>query len=127
MIGVAILGAVLALLLLGAAVRIFRRGRALRVRGVTVTGECVNVGAPSHGTLFVQVRFPAEGSQWVVPVGPFEFPPARVGESMAVVYDPHNLENVEVPEKITDGRFTMIVMVFASVMLVASLATLAFG
>ncbi|MFD4862911.1 hypothetical protein [Streptomyces atratus] len=110
------------MLVLGVTVRIFWRGRALRVRG-----KCINVSAPSHGSLFVQVRFPAEGSEWVAILGPFNFPPARVGEPMEVVYDPRNLSNSETPEQITDGRLTMAVMVFASVVLVASLATLALG
>jgi hypothetical protein len=123
----AVLGGVLSLLVLGIAARIFQRGQALRVRGVRVTGTCINVSAPSHGTLSVQVRYSAEGSERVAILGPFTFPPARIGESMEVVYDPLDFGNTETPERITDGRFNMAVMVIASVVLVASLATLALG
>ncbi|MGW9135214.1 hypothetical protein [Streptomyces sp. NPDC055681] len=60
-------------------------------------------------------------------LGAFTFPPARIGESMELVYDPRTLGNADTPERITDGRFNMVVIVVASVILVASLATLAFG
>ncbi|WP_428954613.1 hypothetical protein [Streptomyces sp. cg35] len=46
---------------------------------------------------------------------------------MELVYDPRTLGNAETPERITDGRFNLAVIVVASAVLVASLATLAFG
>lgn len=94
MYGLVTLVTLLALSILLVAIRIFRHGRALRVRGVTVTAQCVNEGNPSNGTSFLRVRFPADGTEWEASVGPFRFPSARIGESLVIVYDPRDLGNV---------------------------------
>ncbi|WP_406420657.1 hypothetical protein OH809_22735 [Streptomyces sp. NBC_00873] len=87
----------------------------------------MNEGNPSNGTSFLMVRFPADGTEWEASVGPFRFPPARIGESLMVVYDPRDLSNVETPEQMTSGKLAVAFMVLASAMLVLSAAMFVLG
>ncbi|WP_338698657.1 DUF3592 domain-containing protein [Streptomyces sp. Q6] len=116
--------AAFALAVLYAAVRIFRRGRALRTRGIRVSAACVNEDNSSKGGTFLQVQFPVEDRELVTSVGPFSFPPARRGESLTVVYDPQDPTNIETPEQMSSGKLAIGFMGFACVLL--ALAALMF-
>ncbi|MFF2504170.1 DUF3592 domain-containing protein [Streptomyces sp. NPDC058067] len=124
MYGAAIPVAVLAALVLVFAARIYARGRALRVRGVRVAARCVNLGNGPNGTMYLRVRFAAGDGEREASIGPFAFPPARIGEPVTVVYDPRDLGNVETPDQMTTGRVALACAVLSVVALALSGAAL---
>ncbi|MFI6059124.1 DUF3592 domain-containing protein [Streptomyces sp. NPDC051286] len=124
MYGFAIPVAFLAVLVLFFAVRIYVRGRALRVRWIRVVAQCINSGHGSSGSVYLRVRFASNDGEREASVGPFTFPPARVGESIFVVYDPRDLGNVETPDQMTSGRVALTFIVLSVAALALSTVTL---
>ncbi|MFG2343821.1 hypothetical protein [Streptomyces phaeochromogenes] len=106
----------------------FRRGRALRKRGIRVAAKCVNRERDSKGISFLLMRFTAEdGRSLQVKVGPFRNPPALVGGVIDVVYDPEDLSNAEIPSNVMSGRVALPTAIVSGLVLAFSLLMLFFG
>ncbi|WP_405955537.1 hypothetical protein [Streptomyces phaeochromogenes] len=106
----------------------FRRGRALRKRGIRVAAKCVNRERDSKGISFLLMGFTAEdGRSLHVKVGPFRNPPALVGGVIDVVYDPEDLSNAEIPSNVMSGRVALPAAIVSGLVLAFSLLMLFFG
>ncbi|MEV2234693.1 hypothetical protein AB0H69_39865 [Streptomyces phaeochromogenes] len=107
---------------------IFRRGRALRRRGIRIGAKCVDRERDAKGISFLVMRFAAEdGRTLQAKVGPFRNPPALVGGIIDVVYDPKDLSNVETPGQMTSGRVALPAAIVSGLVLAFSLLMLFFG
>ncbi|BCL29600.1 hypothetical protein GCM10017557_44590 [Streptomyces aurantiacus] len=107
---------------------VFRRGRALRKRGVRIAAKCVNRERDAKGISNLTMQFTAEdGRKLQVKVGPFRKPPALVGGIIDVVYDPADLSNVEIPGNVMTGRMSLPTAVLSGLVLAFSLLMLFFG
>ncbi|GHB77210.1 hypothetical protein GCM10010306_084090 [Streptomyces umbrinus] len=107
---------------------IFRRGRALRRRGIRTDAKCVDRERDAKGISFLVMRFAAEdGRTLQAKVGPFRNPPALVGGVIDVVYDPKDLSNVETPGQMTSGRVALPAAIVSGLVLAFSLLMLFFG
>ncbi|MEW2399580.1 hypothetical protein [Streptomyces sp. NPDC046862] len=103
--GLAIPVAVVAAFVFAFCVVAYRRGRALRTRGIRVSARCVNSRKDENGKVYLLVRFPSEaGVSLQTSVGPFVWPPAQVGGVLDVVYDPEDESNTVTPDEVTSGK-----------------------
>jgi len=107
---------------------IFRRGRALRRRGIRIAAKCVNRERDPKGISTLTMQFTAEdGRKLQVRVGPFRSPPALVGGIIDVVYDPEDLSNAEIPDKVMTGRVSLPTAVASGLVLALAVFVLFFG
>ncbi|GHA30826.1 hypothetical protein GCM10010372_33480 [Streptomyces tauricus] len=106
----------------------FRRGRALRKRGVRIAAKCVNRERDAKGVSTLTMQFTAEdGRKLQVRVGPFRSPPALVGGIIDVVYDPEDLSNAETPDNVMTGRVSLPATVLSGLVLALAVFVLFFG
>ncbi|WP_307132690.1 hypothetical protein [Streptomyces aurantiacus] len=107
---------------------VFRRGRALRKRGVRIAAKCVRRDRDSKGISNLTMQFTAEdGRELHVKVGPFRSPPALVGGIIDVVYDPDDLSNAEIPDNVLTGRVSLPTAVLSGLVLALAVFVLFFG
>jgi hypothetical protein len=117
--GPAILVAILAACALFVSARIHSRGRALRTRGVRVSAICINKANGKSGTVSLLVRHTSPaGAVLHFDLGPFTYPPANIGGTLQVIYDPQDPTNSEIPDRITKGRVSLgFAMLFTGIIL----------
>ncbi|MFF7679021.1 DUF3592 domain-containing protein [Actinacidiphila glaucinigra] len=128
MFGPAIPVAVLAGFVLWGSSRIRRRGGALRTRGIRTRATCVNTGAGSGGSVHLMIQFTTNSGENIrTTVGPFDFPPARIGGALEVVYDPQDPVNVTTPDRVGSGKVALIFVAGSATTLLLSLGLLVLG
>ncbi|MEU6347306.1 DUF3592 domain-containing protein [Streptomyces sp. NPDC046977] len=126
--GLAILAAAVSILVLWLSWRILRGGRALRKRGVRTQARCVNIGGGPNGSVMLMIEFTTDSGEGIrTTVGPFNFPPARVGGLLGVVYDPREPVNVLTPDNVGNGRVALFFVVGSALTLLLSLGLLVLG
>ncbi|MGW6707125.1 hypothetical protein ACWGDE_19840 [Streptomyces sp. NPDC054956] len=69
-------------------------------RGVRTSAVCVNVGQVAAGSMLLLEYTPPGGPARQYTVGPFTFPPVRVGERLDVIYDPKRPQEASLPERL---------------------------
>ncbi|MEU1622683.1 DUF3592 domain-containing protein [Streptomyces sp. NPDC005722] len=108
--------------------RIRQGSNALRKRGVRTRATCVNIGGGPNGSVMLMVQFTTDSGEGVrTTIGPFNFPPARVGGVVEVVYDPREPGNVLTPDNVGSGRVALCFVVGSAATLLLSLALLVLG
>jgi hypothetical protein len=128
MSGSAIPIAVIAVIVLWFSVGIYRRGRALRTRGVHTQVTCVSEAREKSGAVTLLVRFQAQsGAALQTSVGPFRYPPARPGGVLDVIYDPQDPGNIETPDKVTNGRTALAFTLGSTTVLAVCLVLIVLG
>lgn len=126
--GPAIPVAVLSGFVLWGSSRIRRRGGALRTRGIRTRATCVNEGGGSGGSVHLMIRFTTNSGEGMqTTVGPFDFPPARTGGGLDVVYDPQDPVNVTTPDRVGSGKVALRFVVGSATTLLLSLCLLVLG
>ncbi|MFD9906371.1 hypothetical protein [Streptomyces sp. NPDC059063] len=126
MIGPAFVISVFAAIALFLSGKIYARGKALRVRGVRASVLCVNESRNGNGQVFLLARHVLDGgAELQLDVGPFRYPPARIGGTFDVVYDPNDPRTVETPEKVPDGRAALISIGVCALVLLLGLVLIA--
>ncbi|MER6530872.1 DUF3592 domain-containing protein [Streptomyces sp. NPDC001508] len=103
---------------------IYRRGRALRSRGIRTRARCVSSRSDDGGTELL-VQFSTEAGTKRASVGPFKWAPASVGGSVEVIHDPQDLSNVLTPTEMTTGRTAFLLTVGSSLLLLLCTAAVA--
>ncbi|MDX3075620.1 hypothetical protein PV364_25100 [Streptomyces sp. MI02-7b] len=74
------------------------------------------------------IRFTSDSGEDIrTTIGPFNFPPARVGGVVEVVYDPREPVNVLTPDNVGSGKVALFFVVGSATTLVLSLALLVLG
>ncbi|MEU1543491.1 MULTISPECIES: DUF3592 domain-containing protein [unclassified Streptomyces] len=128
MFGPAIPVAVLSGFVLWGSSRIHRRGGALRTRGIRTSATCVNTGAGSGGSVHLMIQFTTDSGEGIrTTVGPFDFPPARVGGALDVVYDPQDPVNVTTPDRVGSGKVALSFVTGSATTLLLSFGLLVLG
>ncbi|MFF9805557.1 DUF3592 domain-containing protein [Streptomyces coeruleorubidus] len=96
----------------------YKRGRALRTRGIRTSAKCVNSRKDGDGKVYLLVQFPSKtGATLQTSVGPFVWPPASVGGAIEVVYDPKDASNTVTPDEVTSGRTLLAFAIGSGVLL----------
>ncbi|MCZ0987941.1 DUF3592 domain-containing protein [Streptomyces diastatochromogenes] len=103
--------------LAGAILFIWRDG-ALRRRGVTVRARCVNQGRNKDGEVALRLQYEVDGAQYAITTQHYTFPPAGIGQTVDVIYDPVHPSFGQMASELGRGIVPWIVGGIASVLLV---------
>ncbi|QIQ04690.1 hypothetical protein [Streptomyces liangshanensis] len=63
-----------------------------------------------------------DGMELHFDLGPFRYPPADIGDTVTVIYDPRDPRNAETPDQMTKGRLSLSFMAASAAVAVFSLA-----
>lgn len=81
---------------------------------------CVNVGQVAAGSMLLLEYTPVGAPARQYAVGPFAFPPVRVGGRIDVIYDPKRPHEVSLPERLPKStRGLVVAMVVSGAVLAA--------
>lgn len=108
------------LLVFGLSLGIYLHSSPLLRRGIRPSAVCVNVGQVAAGSMLLLEYTPVGAPARQHTVGPFVFPPVRVGGRMDVIYDPKRPQEVSLPERLPKStRGLVIAMVVSGAVLAA--------
>ncbi|MFJ3728802.1 DUF3592 domain-containing protein [Streptomyces sp. NPDC090045] len=108
------------LLVFGISLGIYVHSSPLLKRGVRTSAVCVNVGQVAAGSMLLLEYTPPGGPARQYTVGPFVFPPVRVGGRLDVIYDPKRPQEVSLPDRLPKStRGVVISMAVSGTVLVA--------
>ncbi|MGW1772136.1 hypothetical protein [Streptomyces sp. NPDC002104] len=101
--------ALVALVVFCVALGIHVHASPLLKRGVRHSAVCVDVGQVAGGSMILLEYTPVGSPARRYTVGPFVFPPVRVGGRMDVIYDPKRPQDVTLPDRLPRGTRGLLV------------------
>ncbi|MEV6734324.1 MULTISPECIES: DUF3592 domain-containing protein [unclassified Streptomyces] len=107
------------LLVLGISAGVYIHSSPLLKRGVRTSAVCVNIGQVAQGSMLLLEYTPRDGPARQHTVGPFVFPPVKVGGRMEVVYDPKRPQEVSLPERLPKSTRGLVIAMTVSGAVVA--------
>ncbi|MEX0169821.1 DUF3592 domain-containing protein [Streptomyces sp. LMG1-1-1.1] len=112
--------ALAALIVFGVSLGVYVHAGPLLRRGVRTSALCVDVGQVAAGSMLLLEYTPRGGPARRHTVGPFVFPPVKVGGRLDVIYDPKRPQEVSLPDRLPRGtRGLVIAMAVSGAVLVA--------
>ncbi|MER6776706.1 MULTISPECIES: hypothetical protein [unclassified Streptomyces] len=120
-----VLSLLIGLLVLGISAGVYIHSSPLLKRGVRTSAVCVNVGQVAQGSMLLLECTPRGGPARQYTVGPFVFPPVRVGGRMEVVYDPKRPQEVSLPERLPKSTRGLVIAMAVSGTAVAACGAVA--
>ncbi|MFB7976966.1 DUF3592 domain-containing protein [Streptomyces vinaceus] len=115
-----VLLSVIGLLVLGISAGVYIHSGPLVKRGVRTSAVCVSVGQVAQGSMLLLEYTPRDGPARQYTVGPFVFPPVKVGGRMEVVYDPKRPQEVSLPERLPKSTRGLVMTMTVSGAVVAA-------
>ncbi|WP_329375767.1 DUF3592 domain-containing protein [Streptomyces sp. NBC_01351] len=110
------------LLIFGISLGIYVHSSPLLKRGVRTSAVCVNVGQVAAGSMLLLEYTPQGGPARQYTVGPFVFPPVRVGGRLDVIYDPKRPQEVSLPERLPKSTRGLVISMAVSGAVLAACA-----
>ncbi|MFD7256327.1 DUF3592 domain-containing protein [Streptomyces sp. NPDC059874] len=110
------------LLVFGISLGLYVHSSPLLKRGVRTSAVCVNVGQVAAGSMLLLEYTPRGGPARQYTVGPFVFPPVRVGGRLDVIYDPKRPQEVTLPERLPKSTRGLVISMAVSGAVLAACA-----
>lgn len=122
MTGLTVLGVLVGLVVFGLSLGFYVHFSPLLKRGVRTSAICVNVGQVAAGSMLLLEYTPPGSPTRQYTVGPFVFPPVKVGGRLDVIYDPKRPQEVTLPERLPKSTRGLVIGMSASAALLTACA-----